>query len=212
MDRITATQQRLSYAKICIEIGAAENLSRIIDVKMKDGSFNTVFVDIPWFLSRCSNCHIFGHTDKTCTKKAAVQVAKVWVAKKEVKTVDSTLGDPIEMKEQVVTTHIDDNVSSKKSIAARAGSANKFAILNSVDNADALDDSVGLRTEQEVDMVLEVEDKAQRHSRVTSAGVTELIMKSLKPRKKEPVDKRKKVKAGLFASGSKFPTPSQLDS
>ena len=80
MDKFTASRSRLAFAKICVEMEAASTIPRFIDVKMRDGSYVSVSVDVPWFPHKCSKCSIFGHTDKVCTKKAEIPV-KVWVAK-----------------------------------------------------------------------------------------------------------------------------------
>ena len=37
MDKITANQQRLSFAKICVEVKATRPIPRSIEVVMKDG-------------------------------------------------------------------------------------------------------------------------------------------------------------------------------
>ena len=34
-------------------------------------------VDIPWMLIKCSQCKIFGHTDKACSRKVVKEVAIV---------------------------------------------------------------------------------------------------------------------------------------
>ena len=47
MDKITASQQRLSFAKICVEVEAARPIPRSIEVVMKDGSRVSIIVEVP---------------------------------------------------------------------------------------------------------------------------------------------------------------------
>ena len=88
MDRITARQERLTYAKICVEIEAFLKIPRTIEIVMGNGSTVSISVEVPWYPLRCSRCSIFGHNDKTCPSKpieVTVEVAtKVWKPKQVV--------------------------------------------------------------------------------------------------------------------------------
>ena len=48
MDKIIASQQRLAFAKICVEVEATKEIPRSIEVEMKDGSLVTIIVKVPW--------------------------------------------------------------------------------------------------------------------------------------------------------------------
>ena len=48
IDRITANQQRLAFAKVCVEVEAAIEIPRFIEVELRDGSLVQVQVDILW--------------------------------------------------------------------------------------------------------------------------------------------------------------------
>ncbi|XVE73548.1 hypothetical protein DITRI_Ditri11bG0127300 [Diplodiscus trichospermus] len=54
MDRFTAGQQRLAFAKVCIEIDAKVVIPKIIDVILRDGTIGQIYVDIPWMPLKCS--------------------------------------------------------------------------------------------------------------------------------------------------------------
>ena len=69
MDKITACQQRLAFAKICVEVEASKPIPRFIEVEMKDGIMVSVIVEVPWYPQNCIHYAIFGHGDKTCPKK-----------------------------------------------------------------------------------------------------------------------------------------------
>ena len=81
MDRITARQERLAYAKICVEIEACKEIPQTIEIVMGNGSTVTISVEVPWYPQNCSGCCIFGHNDKNCPFKpsdANREIAKVW--------------------------------------------------------------------------------------------------------------------------------------
>ncbi|XVE67086.1 hypothetical protein DITRI_Ditri08aG0131700 [Diplodiscus trichospermus] len=56
IDKFTASQQRLTFAKICVEINAKMEIPKMIDVVLQDGTIGQIYVDIPWIPARCSNC------------------------------------------------------------------------------------------------------------------------------------------------------------
>ncbi|XVF56970.1 hypothetical protein PTKIN_Ptkin06aG0164300 [Pterospermum kingtungense] len=80
MDRITATQQRLAYAKVCVEVDALKEIPKTINVEMREGRVIQVKVDIPWYPQRCQHCKIFGHNTKSCVKQHVVTKER-WVPK-----------------------------------------------------------------------------------------------------------------------------------
>ena len=82
MDRFTASQQRLAFARVCVEVDASVEVPRSIEVEMKNGHRVHVNVSIPWMPAKCSHCKIFGHSDKDCSSKPDIQPRKVWMPKK----------------------------------------------------------------------------------------------------------------------------------
>ncbi|XP_039017080.1 uncharacterized protein LOC120147904 [Hibiscus syriacus] len=55
MDSITASKTRLEYAKVCIEIGAKEDIPETVEVILANGKTSKIFVEVPWFPYRCRN-------------------------------------------------------------------------------------------------------------------------------------------------------------
>ena len=77
MDRFTASQQRLPYARVCVEMEADAEVPKSIEVEMKNGHKVFVSVMIPWMPIKCSYCHIFGHNQNDCSNKQIGALAKV---------------------------------------------------------------------------------------------------------------------------------------
>ncbi|MBA0723534.1 hypothetical protein Golax_004108 [Gossypium laxum] len=69
MDNITALQQLLVYAKVCVEISVDFELPHFINVELCDGSFVSIGVEVPWLPMRCLQCRPFSHFGKHCSKK-----------------------------------------------------------------------------------------------------------------------------------------------
>lgn len=53
MDRFTANQQRVAFAKVCIEVEAAKEIPNTIEVQLRDGSLVMVHVEVPWKPLKC---------------------------------------------------------------------------------------------------------------------------------------------------------------
>ncbi|XP_022734764.1 uncharacterized protein LOC111288229 [Durio zibethinus] len=199
MDSITANKQRLAYAKICIEKKASMEVPKFIDVERRDGSIMSVSVEIPWMPQKCKHCCIFGHNDKTRTKTIKIE-AMVWVPKykgnmamQEAKMteVDELQPDSAIRKNEVLIALP----------TARAGSVNRFSILEALQESELVVDegSVHQSSKNEAEEIIPFSPRKQR---AVAAGVADL-MKALKNKKKGPVDKGKKVKAEATASGCK---------
>ena len=80
MDSITANQQRLAYAKVCVEVEASMEIPSSIEVELRDGASISVRVEVPWIPAKCSRCGIFGHGEKVSPRKP-VEPAKRWIPK-----------------------------------------------------------------------------------------------------------------------------------
>ncbi|XVE86095.1 hypothetical protein DITRI_Ditri18aG0008800 [Diplodiscus trichospermus] len=81
MDRFTASQQRLAFAKVCVKLDAKFVLPKYIEVVFKDGTLAFIFVDVPWMSAKCTHCAIFRHREKSCFAKSTPVATKVWVPK-----------------------------------------------------------------------------------------------------------------------------------
>lgn len=56
---MTEKGQRLSFAKICVEIHVDTPLLDVVEVEYANGASAFVNVQYPWKPSHCSDCHIF---------------------------------------------------------------------------------------------------------------------------------------------------------
>ena len=101
MDRFTASQQRLAFAKVCIKVESAKEIPHTMEVQLRDGSLVSIHVEVPWKPMRCLQCNIFGHGDKTCPRK--VQTVKAWVPTAK-KIEDPTVKDKVEMQPQAASS------------------------------------------------------------------------------------------------------------
>ncbi|XVE89384.1 hypothetical protein DITRI_Ditri19aG0197400 [Diplodiscus trichospermus] len=194
MDQITANQQRLAFAKVCVQVEANAVIPSSIEVKMNNGSMVTVKVITPWLPQRCSSCNIFGHSNKNCNKKV-VQAEKVWIPKKPIIEIgkpvgifvannekqgleESTNETRLVEKKDLVTDgdSIDINLVVCKFATKKAGSVNRFSILEY-----AMFDGLGEIVEKDMKMDdMKLEEQLPRQTKAASAGVVEL-MKTLKP-------------------------------
>ena len=170
----------------------------------------TVHVEVPWMPAKCTQCGIFGHGDKTCPMKpVGHSIAQIWVPKTQTapeneggnyaRTEDSREEEKKEEETKGVEKKKDKEDQSQGS--AKAGSLNRYAILNSMSEENDLT-ATDMGEQRKDDNVAET-----RKARVAAAGVAKL-MKTLKPRKKGPIDKKKKGKAGSTASGGQSHSPS----
>ncbi|XP_058190906.1 uncharacterized protein LOC131308106 [Rhododendron vialii] len=62
-DDMTEKGKRLSFAKICVEIHVDTPLLDVVEVEYANGASAFINVKYPWKPSRCSECHVFGHTE-----------------------------------------------------------------------------------------------------------------------------------------------------
>ena len=217
MDRITASQQRLAFAKVCVEVEAAKDIPKIIEVERRNGSIIPVGVEIPWMPMKCSTCCIFGHCDKECPRKLVQATARVWVPKKidtNEKVVNEEKKDKVteDLMGKSVENEGDNNQQRKDkgkamelvqgngiNPQAKAGSVNRFAILD----FEVEENEMNISEQGEI-----IEDELNvepRKARAVAAGVADL-MKSLKPKKKGNIDKVRK-KVGINASGGQSSSP-----
>ncbi|XVE88088.1 hypothetical protein DITRI_Ditri19aG0040500 [Diplodiscus trichospermus] len=79
-----------------VEIDVKTEVLEFIEVRIRDGTTVSVFVEIPWFPLKCSYCNIFGHATKTCSKKMPTVEAKIWVPKKNMEAESSSGKEELE--------------------------------------------------------------------------------------------------------------------
>ncbi|KAK8680467.1 hypothetical protein V6N13_109411 [Hibiscus sabdariffa] len=74
MDSVTASRERLEYAKVCVEIDVYATIPKFVDVLLRDGRVHPVRVVMPWLLPSCPKCKIYGHVEEICSVKDARSV------------------------------------------------------------------------------------------------------------------------------------------
>lgn len=70
-DDMTENCQRLSFARICVEVDVSTELLASVEVVNAAGVSCEIPVKYSWKPTKCSFCKVFGHSDARCSKKAA---------------------------------------------------------------------------------------------------------------------------------------------
>ncbi|KAE8732369.1 Cysteine desulfurase 1 [Hibiscus syriacus] len=80
IDTVTASRERLEYAKVCVEVEARAVIPNVVNVVLQDDSLVKVRVHAPWMPKFCSQCKIFGHLANICVEgvKAPMKNKEVW--------------------------------------------------------------------------------------------------------------------------------------
>ncbi|GAV66714.1 DUF4283 domain-containing protein [Cephalotus follicularis] len=66
MDAATTAGNRLSFARVCIEMKASSNFPTSYKVRRRNGTLVEVLVQYAWKPSPCSECKVFDHSSKQC--------------------------------------------------------------------------------------------------------------------------------------------------
>ena len=61
MDSLTENQTKLSFARICVEVGADCEFPKSISLDKGNGKYSTIRIEYPWAPKCCSECKRFGH-------------------------------------------------------------------------------------------------------------------------------------------------------
>ncbi|XP_042486025.1 uncharacterized protein LOC122066273 [Macadamia integrifolia] len=62
LDVRTKTLERLSYARLCVEVNASEQLPSTVAIKDEEGRIFKQEIMYDWKLTKCSACKVFGHS------------------------------------------------------------------------------------------------------------------------------------------------------
>ncbi|XP_039020001.1 uncharacterized protein LOC120151688 [Hibiscus syriacus] len=68
MDSVTASKDRLEFAKVCVEVEAGAVIPEVIHIVLRDGSFAKIRVYAPWFPKICLQCNTFGRLASSCAE------------------------------------------------------------------------------------------------------------------------------------------------
>jgi hypothetical protein len=67
-DTLTAAKNRISFARVCVEIDASSDFVDEFDLQCGNGEWITIFAELEWTPARCSSCCVFGHSNSACPK------------------------------------------------------------------------------------------------------------------------------------------------
>ena len=65
-DRLTSTKERLSFARILVEVDAAKDMARSVQIRLPNGRMREQPVIFEFEPKFCANCKIFGHSTRNC--------------------------------------------------------------------------------------------------------------------------------------------------
>jgi len=74
-DSMTKDHRRLGFAHICIEMSASYSFPSFIELYQGIDEFSgepkiaTILVEYQWLPFVCNLCHVFGHSDSSCSRK-----------------------------------------------------------------------------------------------------------------------------------------------
>ena len=66
LDTLTENQTKLSFARICIEVGIDCQFPKSVLLDLGNGDYSTIRIEYPWIPHCCSNCKSFGHNLAQC--------------------------------------------------------------------------------------------------------------------------------------------------
>ena len=69
LDPLTENHTKLSFARICIEVGVDCEFPKSVLLDRGNGSYSTIRIEYPWAPQCCSECKLFGHNLANCQAK-----------------------------------------------------------------------------------------------------------------------------------------------
>ena len=69
LDPLTENQTKLSFARICVEVGVDCEFPKSVLLDRGNGSYSTIRIEYPWAPQCCSECKLFGHNLLNCQAK-----------------------------------------------------------------------------------------------------------------------------------------------
>lgn len=150
-NKFTKSRERLSHAKLCIEVGAAEPLPDVVTIVTEDGEAYTQTVVYDWKSARCPTCCCFSNGELQCLEKPkTIKPAQVWRVK--TKNTEMTMeGDGPKAREANIdgankqaNVHTAGNLVMKET---RNEPGNRFKVLTSLPEKE--ENEVGELSEKE---------------------------------------------------------------
>ncbi|XP_043697261.1 uncharacterized protein LOC122648057 [Telopea speciosissima] len=172
-DKMTKTQERLSYARLCVEMEADHEFPDQVEVHDDDGLVFYQRIVYGWSPPRCNSCKVFGHSSGQCSVNSSKQMTssrKEWRVKagKGPQLAEATSGGGTQ--------------------AVHNGGAGQQVQISNFENiTDGR--SVGIVSSTNMEAQL-VEDPSITHSMEKTAGVSKKLPSSIP---KNLADKGKKI-------------------
>ncbi|MBA0688267.1 hypothetical protein Goari_006069 [Gossypium aridum] len=181
MDNIIALQQHVAYAKVCVEIFVDFELPCFINVELRNGSFVSIGVEVPWLSMRCLQYRSFVHSSKHCFKKNECSNGCV------------ALTSTFEVSYKGKTVVMDLSPTLKLNHVYLMRSSNRFEALSVEldDSNDIVVDDIDAEQDVDDDNGNEQLEFSPRKPRLASLAVAPLV-RSLMATKQENLDKSKK--------------------
>ncbi|KAE8732331.1 hypothetical protein F3Y22_tig00002237pilonHSYRG01790 [Hibiscus syriacus] len=140
MDAITASKERLEYAKVCVEIGAGAINPKLVNVLLNDGFVVKIRVFVPWLPKFCQQCKTFGHHTNVCAEAIPAPVKSIetqfWRKKYVPTSVESNGFERLADKKDAISDLADKGVKQSASVEVRrvekkgnVGSSSKLEML-----------------------------------------------------------------------------------
>ena len=67
LDSLTENQSKLSFARICVEVGVDCEFPKSLLLDMGEDRYTKIRIEYPWAPQCCSNCKLFGHSHVNCS-------------------------------------------------------------------------------------------------------------------------------------------------
>ncbi|KAK2993143.1 hypothetical protein RJ640_015330 [Escallonia rubra] len=68
-DKMTATKERLTYARLCVEVSIEDTMPEKVPIRGPEGDTIEQTIEYDWKPTICSHCQVFGHTVERCFYK-----------------------------------------------------------------------------------------------------------------------------------------------
>ncbi|KAF7147634.1 hypothetical protein RHSIM_Rhsim03G0101000 [Rhododendron simsii] len=125
-DSRTERCQRLSYARVCVEIEVGAHLPLSFTLRFDNGKEVDIKVKYPWKPLQCMDCMVFGHSEGGCKKNVHDPVPApthpVWVAK-------SKKGKESIVAVSSTSVGFSQSVGAQKANGVGGSPSNRFAAL-----------------------------------------------------------------------------------
>ncbi|KAK8628357.1 hypothetical protein V6N13_064066 [Hibiscus sabdariffa] len=188
MDLVTASKERLEFAKVCVDVEASVSIPQTIDIIVMDGSFITIRVIIPWLPSSGGHCKFLQDNTATLLNQ---------LGKNVLETILQSIEEPQANVETSVIdlkykTPIDGTVSSEHN----SGSKDSFILPATISQQKK-----STSTEKPKKMIFGSTAKFHqiitgaddtRKPRAASMGVA-AFLQDIKTNKKDPTTKKSKI-------------------